>query len=67
MWSVASIPPVDPESAPYAALVEALGEPTGEVAGGAQQPPAGLPMWMGAAILLLLLSEWLSRRLRGER
>lgn len=64
---VASIPPVDPESAPYAALVEALGEPTGDVAGASRSPTAALPMWMGAAILFLLLSEWISRRLRGER
>ncbi len=64
---VVSIPPVDPEGAPYAALVEALGEPTGDVAGASRSPTAALPMWMGAAILLLLLSEWVSRRLRGER
>jgi len=64
---VASIPPLGPEGAPYAALVDALGEPTGDVAGGSQSPTAALPMWMGAAILLLLLSEWVSRRLRGER
>ncbi len=57
----------DPENAPYAALVEALGAPVTDLASAGRPPGAMLPTWLGAAILALLLFEWTSRRLRGAR
>lgn len=62
--SLASFPVGD--AAPLAALVGALGEP-------APAPRAPVPLpddrsraWIAAALLLLLLAEWTSRRLRGQ-
>ena len=60
-------PPVDPEAAPYAALVDALGEPTTTSAIASTQEKPLRSWWMGGAILALLLAEWVSRRIRGER
>ncbi|HEU4563023.1 MAG TPA: hypothetical protein VFS05_00185 [Gemmatimonadaceae bacterium] len=54
------------DAAPLAALVDALGPPAPPPAGApaAPEPPA-LRGWMLAALLLSLLAEWTSRRLRG--
>lgn len=52
------------DEAPFADLVELLGEPTPAPPTGqpAAEPPYG---WILAALSLLLLAPWLSRRLRG--
>ena len=62
-----SAAPVDPEAAPYAALIDALGEPTPLPAAPSSARRAVLPWWLGVSILSLLLAEWVSRRVRGER
>ena len=64
---LAAIPVSDPESAPYAALVDALGGSVQAPATTPGLPSPALPPWLGASILGLLLFEWASRRLRGER
>jgi hypothetical protein len=54
------------DAAPLASLHAALGDPT--VAHGALAiVGARLPWWMFAALAVLLLAEWGSRRLRGAR
>ena len=60
-------PAIDPEAAPYAALIDALGDPVTAPPQGSSRAAPHLPWWLGVAILLLLLTEWYSRRLRGER
>jgi hypothetical protein len=52
------------DAAPLAHLVAALGAPAAETAPLAPRR-APLPAWLAVAILLLLLAEWTSRRLRG--
>jgi hypothetical protein len=54
----------NPEGAPLARLVDALGAPTERPASDA---PRGLPGWLLASICVILLVEWGSRRLRGAR
>ena len=64
---LANIPATDPEAAPYAALIDALGAPVAELAPSPTPPAEPLPWWLGISILALLLAEWFSRRLRGAR
>ena len=52
------------EGTPLAALVNALGESREAAPGSTPRGPA-IPAWLGALILLLLLTEWALRRLRG--
>lgn len=60
----ATAPSATSEGAPLAALVHTLGESREAVSGPTQRGPA-IPLWLGASILLLLLAEWVLRRLRG--
>ena len=60
-------PRADPEGAPYASLVHALGPASREATTIPPSTGSMLPAWLGAIILGLLLLEWASRRLRGER
>jgi hypothetical protein len=53
------------EGAPLARLVESLGPATAVPGGGT--PSGMLPAWILPLILLILLAEWTSRRLRGAR
>jgi hypothetical protein len=53
------------EGAPLARLVEALGPATAVPAG--STPSGVLPAWILPLILLIVLAEWTSRRLRGAR
>jgi len=53
------------EGTPVARLYDSLGEPSTESSGFA--PPRRLPAWVLPVMLLLLLGEWASRRLRGAR
>ena len=62
-----SASPAAPEAAPYAALIDALGEPTAGATAASGPGRRTLPWWLGGGILALLLAEWVSRRLRGER
>jgi hypothetical protein len=52
------------DASPLAALVQALG-PARTDAPSSVPRPAGLPLWIGGLILVLLVAEWASRRLRG--
>ena len=54
------------DAAPLASLYASLGAPSTPSAV-AMHVTAGLRWWMLAALALLLLSEWASRRLRGAR
>ncbi|MDQ2765679.1 MAG: hypothetical protein M3Y30_00865 [Gemmatimonadota bacterium] len=54
------------DAAPLAALYADLGAPSAPSAA-ALHVTAGLRWWMFAALALLLLAEWASRRLRGAR
>lgn len=53
------------EGAPLARLVDALGPPTDRAP--AASVPRQLPAWLLPALLIFLLAEWGSRRLRGAR
>ncbi|HEY2850858.1 MAG TPA: hypothetical protein VGI97_13330 [Gemmatimonadaceae bacterium] len=53
------------EGAPFARLVDALGPATAVVP--AASVPRALPAWLLPALLILLLVEWGSRRLRGAK
>ena len=54
------------DAAPLASLYAGLGAPTPPTAPALHVTP-GLRWWMFAALALLLLAEWASRRLRGAR
>ena len=54
------------DAAPLASLYAGLGAPT-PPAGATLHVTPGLRWWMFAALALLLLAEWASRRLRGAR
>ncbi|MCX5765902.1 MAG: hypothetical protein NTZ43_01575 [Gemmatimonadetes bacterium] len=54
-----------PEGAPLARLASALGAPT--VGGAIRSSSHTLPPWLMPLLLLILLGEWGSRRLRGAR
>ena len=64
---MSSIPSIDPEAASFAALIHALGAPVARPGWSPRPATAPLPWWMGAGILALLVAEWASRRLRGDR
>jgi hypothetical protein len=53
------------EGAPLARLVDALGPATAVAP--AESMPRALPAWLLPALLIVLLVEWGSRRLRGAR
>jgi hypothetical protein len=53
------------EGAPLARLVDALGPAT--VVAPAESVPRRLPGWLLPALLLMLIAEWASRRLRGAK
>ncbi|HVE79518.1 MAG TPA: hypothetical protein VNA89_11675, partial [Gemmatimonadaceae bacterium] len=52
------------DAAPLAGLVGALGG-AAPVAPGGGAAGAALPAWLAVAVVVLLLAEWASRRLRG--
>jgi hypothetical protein len=54
------------DAAPLASLYADLGAPTPPATATLHVTP-GLRWWMFAALALLLLAEWASRRLRGAR
>jgi len=63
---VAGVRATTADAAPLASLYAALGPPTA-APGAPVVAGARLPWWMLAALAVLLLAEWGSRRLRGAR
>jgi hypothetical protein len=61
----APIAAADP--APLATTIDRLGPPSGAPAGARSGPERGPPPWVFAVIVLALVAEWASRRLRGRR
>jgi hypothetical protein len=61
----APIAAADP--APLATTIDRLGPPSAAPGGARSGPEQGPPPWVFAAIVLALVAEWASRRLRGRR
>jgi len=66
--TVASMP-LPGDAAPYADLVARLGAPSAAAppSDAPSSTPAPPPAWLFAIAAFALLTEWWSRRLRGER
>jgi len=64
--AIHQLPPVDADPAPLAAWIDRFGPPTPSVRSwrsAVRHPPLA---WLFAVLLITLVAEWASRRLRGE-